>query len=45
MHMKVVIESADDFKKWYKGQSLVFETPASPEVPKTTTMADATPVK
>jgi cytochrome c oxidase subunit II len=24
MHMKVVVESAEDFKKWYKGQNLVF---------------------
>jgi cytochrome c oxidase subunit II len=29
MHMKVVIESADDFKKWYKGQNLVLQ-PAAP---------------
>jgi cytochrome c oxidase subunit 2 len=30
MHMKVVIESADDFKKWYKGQNLVFQPVAAP---------------
>jgi cytochrome c oxidase subunit II len=30
MHMKVVIESADDFKKWYKEQNLVFQPAAAP---------------
>jgi cytochrome c oxidase subunit II len=30
MHMKVVIESAEDFKKWYKGQNLVFQPAAAP---------------
>lgn len=29
MNMKVVIESADDFKRWYKSQPLVFEQPAA----------------
>ena len=29
MNMKVVIESADDFKRWYKDQPLVFQQPAA----------------
>ncbi len=37
MHMKVVIESADDFKKWYKDQPLVFE-PAAPATTPTDTV-------
>ncbi len=41
MQMKVVIESAEDFKKWYKDQPLVFQPAA---VPATTAQVDSAKV-